>query len=163
VAGWFGYIGGAAAPVVSSEPGANMTDHAATFAGGAAKISGMYNPMPCRDVSGFDGISFWGKSETTAAIRFLAVIPKTDPTANIGDCTPATMTCSDHPGKAFTFGPQWALYHANWAELKQLGFGTKASFGGVVNALLWINDGMVEHFDFSIDEISFYQGAPPTQ
>jgi hypothetical protein len=139
-----------------------MTAQAATFSGGAARISGMYFKMPCRDVSDFDGISFWGKSDGPSAVRFLAVIPATDPTPGIGDCNPATMTCSDHPGKPFNFGSDWVHYHAAWTELKQLGFGNKASFAGVINALLWINDGSVEHFSFSIDEISFYQGAPPS-
>jgi hypothetical protein len=162
VAGWYGYIGNLAAPVVSTEPGAAMTAYAARFSGGMAKISGMYFPMPCRDVSEFDGMSFWGRSETPSAVRFLAVIPKTDPTAGIGDCDAATMTCSDHPGKPFTFGPDWTLYHAAWSELKQLGFGAPASFDNVINAVLWINDGAVDHFNFSIDEVTFYTGTPPT-
>ena len=161
VAGWFGYIGNNPAPVVGTDPGAAMTQHAARFTGGAAKISGMYFQMPCRNVSDFDGISFWGRSEGMATVRFLAVIPKTDPTADIGDCNPALMTCSDHPGKPFDFGTEWTHYHAAWSELKQLGFGAKASFADVINALLWINDGQVQHFDFSIDEVTFYKGAPP--
>lgn len=161
VAGWYGYIGTSPAPITSEQPGAAQTEHAAEFSGGSAKISGMYFPMACRDVSSFDGISFWGKSATTSAVRFLAVIPQTDPTAGIGDCNAALMTCSDHPGKPFTFGPEWTFYHAAWSELKQLGFGSKASFSGVINALLWINDGPVDHFDFSIDEVNFYTGAPP--
>jgi hypothetical protein len=162
VAGWYGYIGNTAAPVVSTAPGADNTAQAARFSGGMAKISGMYFPMPCRDVSQFDGISFWGRSETPSAVRFLAVIPKTDPTVGIGDCDAATMTCSDHPGKPFTFGPDWTLYHAAWSELKQLGFGAPATFDNVINAVLWINDGAVDHFNFSIDEVAFYSGAPPT-
>jgi hypothetical protein len=162
VAGWYGYIGNMPAPVVSTDPGADNTAQAARFSGGVAKISGMYFPMPCRDVSQFDGISFWGRSETPSAVRFLAVIPKTDPTAGIGDCDPATMTCSDHPGKPFTFGPDWTLYHAAWSELMQLGFGAPASFDNVINAVLWINDGAVDHFNFSIDQVTFYTGAPPT-
>ncbi|HTA91598.1 MAG TPA: hypothetical protein VK745_18570 [Polyangiaceae bacterium] len=162
VAGWYGYIGANPAPVMSEQPGAALTQHAAEFSGGAAKISGMYFPMACRDVSSFDGISFWGKSAATSAVRFLTVIPATDPTAGIGDCNAATMTCSDHPGKPLTFGPEWTLYHVAWSELMQLGFGSKASFAGVINALLWINDGPVDHFDFSIDEVNFYAGPLPT-
>ena len=162
VAGWSGYIGDMSAPVVSTQPGADNTQHAARFTGGAADISGMFDSLPCRDVSDFDGISFWGRSEGSANIRFLAVIPQTDPHTDIGDCNPATMTCSDHPGKPFIFNEQWTLYHAAWSELKQLGFGTKASFANVINALLWINDGQVNHFDFSIDEVEFYKGDPPT-
>ncbi|HWZ93356.1 MAG TPA: hypothetical protein VNW92_31065 [Polyangiaceae bacterium] len=160
VAGWLGYMDNMAAPVTSSTPGAALTLHAATFSGGSAMISGMYFRMPCRDVSDFDGISFWGRSEGTSAVRFLAVIPKTDPNPG-GDCA-APMKCSDHPGKPFSFGPEWVLYHAAWSELKQLGFGSMASFSGVINAVLWINDGPVDHFDFSIDQVSFYNGAAPT-
>jgi hypothetical protein len=29
----------------------------------------------------------------------------------------------------------------------------------VINAVLWINDGPVNDFDFSIDEVSFYNAA----
>jgi len=160
VAGWLGYMDSNPAPVVSIEPGAHGTEHAANFSGGAAKISGMYFQIPCRDVSDFSGITFWGKSNGSGRVRFLAVIPATDPTADIGDCDPAEEVCSDHPGKPFTFTPQWTQYYAAWSDLKQLGFGAKASFGGVINALLWINDGPVDHFDFSIDEVSFYPENP---
>ncbi len=160
VAGWLGYTDNNPALVVSIQPGAHGTQHAADFSGGAAKISGMYFQMPCRDVSEFDGIAFWGKSDGNSHVRFLAVIPATDPTANIGDCDPMQEVCSDHPGKAFVFSSEWTQYYAAWSDLKQLGFGAKASFGGVINALLWINDGPVDHFDFAIDEVSFYQGDP---
>lgn len=162
VAGWFGYVDGNTASVVSISPGAHGTQHAADFSGGSAKISGMYFPMPCRDVSDFDGVTFWGKSNGNSRVRFLAVIPATDPTAGVGDCDSSKQTCSDHPGKPFTFSSEWTQYYAAWKDLKQLGFGAKASFAGVVNALLWINDGPVDHFDFSIDEVSFYEANATT-
>ena len=162
MAGWFGYMDANPAPVSSIQPGAHGTQHAADFSGGAAKISGMYSQLPCRDVSDFDGITFWGKSNGNSKVRFLAVIPATDPTANVGDCDPNTETCSDHPGKPFTFTSEWTQYYAAWKDLKQLGFGAKASFAGVLNAVLWINDGAVDHFDFAIDEVSFYQNGATT-
>ncbi|HWZ89509.1 MAG TPA: hypothetical protein VNW92_11685, partial [Polyangiaceae bacterium] len=109
----------------------------------------------------FDGISFWAKGTASNNVRFLAVIPATDPTKGIGDCNPASMTCSDHPGKLFTFSSDWQPYYAAWSELKQYGWGTKASLSNVINAVLWIDDGPVTDFDFSIDEVALYQGAAP--
>ncbi len=159
VAGWSGYLGSDPFSVQSSQPGADSTEHALRFSGGSAKTSGVFHLLPCSDVSEFDGIQFWAKGKATNDVRFLAVIPATDPTPGFGDCREPEMKCSDHPGKVFTFSNNWQLYQAPWSELKQYGWGTKASFASVVNAVLWINDGPVESFDFSIDQVSLYKNA----
>ncbi len=159
VAGWSGYLGSDPFGVQISQPGADSTEHALRFSGGNAKTSGVFQLLPCSDVSEFEGIQFWAKGKPSNNVRFLAVIPATDPTPGIGDCHEPEMKCSDHPGKVFTFGNNWQLYQASWAELKQYGWGTKASFASVLNAVLWINDGPVESFDFSIDQISLYKNA----
>jgi hypothetical protein len=165
VTGWFGYVGQnnetvTSWPVLSTAPGAALSAHAATFRGGSASLSGMGHNLPCTDIWAFDGISFWAKSAASNNVRFLAVIPATDPTQGIGDCNPDFMTCSDHPGKLFTFSSDWRPYYAAWSELKQYGWGTKASWSNVINAVLWIDDGPVTDFDFSIDEVALYRGAP---
>ena len=113
------------------------------------------------DPARFDGVQFWAKGKDGDMVRFLAVIPGTDPTPGVGDCDSNAGKCSDHPGKLFTFGPEWGLYRASFAELKQYGWGIKASFNSVINAVLWINDGPVDDFDFSIDEVTLYKAATP--
>ena len=159
VDGWFGYFGDAPFGVDATQPGAAGTEHALRFAGGKAKTSGFFHLLPCSDLSSFDGIQFWARSSSADPVRFLAVIPATDPTPAVGDCREPPMKCSDHPGKVFTFSKEWQLYRAPFLELKQYGWGTKAKFAGVINAVLWINDGPVDGFDLSIDEVSLYSNA----
>lgn len=159
VAGWSAYLDGNPFGLDSAQPGANSSERALRFQGGKANTSGVYRLLPCSNVSAYDGIEFWGKGKGEM-VRFLAVIPATDPTPEVGDCREPEQKCSDHPGLLFSFSEQWQLYRAPFASLKQYGWGTKASFGSVLNAVLWINDGPVEHFEFSIDEVRLYKTAP---
>ena len=159
VAGWSAYVDSNPFGLDSSQPGAASSERALRFAGGKAKTSGVYHQIPCSNVSGFDGIQFWAKGKGEQ-VRFLAVIPATDPNEGVGDCREPEQKCSDHPGMLFSFGDDWQLFRAPFAQLKQYGWGTKASFGSVLNAVLWINDGPVESFDFSIDEVTLYKTAP---
>ncbi len=160
VAGWSGYLGSNAVQVDTVHPGANDTDQALRFSGGNAATSGVFHRMLCTDVSGFDGIEFWAKGQDAGShVRFLAVIPATDPIAGGGDCDGKAGQCSDHPGMLFTFNKQWELHRVAFADLKQYGWGAKASFNSVLNAVLWINDGPVQDFDFSIDEVTLYKAA----
>jgi hypothetical protein len=161
VAGWSGYIADDPLLPESLQPGADMTEHALRFKGGKAATSGVFHLMPCSDVSDFDGVQFWAKGKGGDLVRFLAVIPATDPTPGVGDCDPNAGKCSDHPGKLFTFSADWQLYSASFAELKQYGWGIKASFDSVINAVLWINDGPVDDFDFALDQVSLYKAATP--
>jgi hypothetical protein len=164
VTGWASYIGNSGntvfGSVTSTQPGAEATAFAATFAGGKAETSGMFHTQYCSDVSKFDGISFWAKGGNGAPVRFLAVIPATDPTSGFGDCDKATSVCSDHPGMLFTVSAKWQAYHVAWSELAQYGWGSPAKFAGVLNAVLWINDGPVEQFELSIDQVKLYTGDP---
>jgi hypothetical protein len=159
VGGWTGYLGDNPLLPEISQPGADTTEHALRFKGGKASTSGVFHLLPCSDVSDFDGVQFWAKGKGGDMVRFLAVIPGTDPTPGVGDCDPNAGKCSDHPGKLFTFSASWQQYHASFAELKQYGWGIKASFDSVINAVLWINDGPVDNFDFAIDEVSLYKAA----
>jgi hypothetical protein len=163
--GWSSYIGNGGNTVFggvqSTQPGAAQTQFAATFSGDKADISGMFHTQYCSDVSQFDGVSFWAKGQGNAQLRFLAVIPATDPTSGFGDCDSATSVCSDHPGLAFTVSDQWQAYHLAWRDLAQYGWGTPAQFAGVINALLWINDGPVGRFQLSLDQVMLYTGEPP--
>ena len=160
VSGWSGYMGAQFGPLSSSAPGAALTGHAATFAGGAAQTSGMLRELHCTDVSAFDGISFYAKGRGGDKLRLATSIPATDPIADGGDCEEASSVCWDHPGKGFVLSSQWQQYHVAWSELEQHGWGSKVAFAGLVNALLWINDGPVDGFEFSIDQVKLYKGAP---
>jgi len=160
VTGWGRYIGSDFGPIKSISPGAANTASAALFSGGYAETSGMYHELPCNDVSQFDGISFYAKGRGGDQVRFLAVIPATDPIEDGGDCDEAKSVCWDHPGKLFVLSKDWQQYHVAWSELAQYGWGTKASFANIINAVLWINDGKVNEFAFSIDEVGLYKGAP---
>jgi hypothetical protein len=165
VTGWSSYTGNSGITlfggVTSTQPGAETTAFAASFTGGKADTSGMFHTLYCSDVSQFDGISFWAKGRDGAPVRFLAVIPATDPTAGFGDCDSASAVCSDHPGMPFTLSDQWQAYHVAWSDLAQYGWGTPAKFAGVLNAVLWINDGPVQQFELSIDQVELYKGDPP--
>ena len=70
------------------------------------------------------------------------------------------MKCNDHPGKALELKAGWAQYSVAWYELAQYGWGEPAKFAGVVNSLLWINDGSVDSFDFAIDQVTLLETAP---
>jgi len=90
VPGWSSYIGNSGntlfGGVTNTQPGAETTAFAASFVGGKAETSGMFHTQYCSDVSKFDGISFWAKGGDGAPVRFLAVIPATDPTSGFIVC-----------------------------------------------------------------------------
>jgi hypothetical protein len=70
------------------------------------------------------------------------------------------VKCNDHPGKAFVLESKWKQYTVTWSELKQYGWGEPATFGGVANSLLWINDGPVQSFDFAVDQVRLVTREP---
>jgi hypothetical protein len=160
--GWFAYVEATPSTIAAATPGAVETAKAAGFSGGAAKYAGMGFGLGCKDVSALDGISFWAKASTEGAkIKFLAAIPATDAVKEQGGTGDCTAKCFDHPGKALKLTTAWKQYTVKWSDLEQDGFGAPATFDNIVNVLLWINDGEVTSFDFSIDEVSLYAGTPP--
>ena len=54
---------------------------------------------------------------------------------------------------------EWKQYTVAWDELEQYGWGEPATFAGIANSLLWINDGPVESFEFAVDEVRLVGGA----
>jgi hypothetical protein len=157
VKGWFGYVNDTRVVPVALHPGANGTQTAAEFKGQQADISGVGISLFCDDVTRYAGVSFWAKGNGGEHLRFLAAVPGTDAAIGRGDCVPAQMTCNDHPGKPFELAAGWNQYTVRWDELKQIGWGSPASFDGVINSLLWINDGPVMSFDFAIDEVQLIE------
>jgi hypothetical protein len=157
--GFFAYVESQAATVSLVHPGAFGSAAAIDFHGGKAQSSGMGFGLFCDDVSSFAGVSFWAKGRGGEHLRFLVAIPATDATPGRGDCNPQQVKCNDHPGKALVLTSDWKQYTVTWGELEQYGWGEPATFAGIANSLLWINDGPVDSFDFVVDEVRLLSGS----
>jgi hypothetical protein len=113
--------------------------------------------LGCWDVSALSGISFWAKGTagSDSLIKVQVALPATHSVANGGDCT---EKCFDHPSKTIALTPEWKQYTAAWSELAQAGFGTPASFSGVIMALNWVSL-VGSNVDFWVDEVALYSGT----
>jgi hypothetical protein len=156
--------------------GAVNTAHSGNYMGTGAKTTAMggygvgavYNTaidpthgIYCVDVSVFTGVSFWAKAATAGSMVSLNfVLPNTNaasandagvPTG--GDCT---TNCYNHPRISFTLTADWAQYTAPFAAAT----GGSAKVENVIQELAWLSPD--SDWNFSIDEIAFYAGTPPT-
>ena len=156
--------------------GAVSTGHSGKYSGTGAKIAtaGGYGVgtvfneaidpgagILCVDITAFDGVSFWAKAGTDGAkISVNFVVPATNMAGtddqgrvNGGDCK---TKCFNHPHVALTLTPNWAQYTVKFADAA----GGSAKVGSVIQELAWLSPDA--DWDFSIDEITFYKGSPPT-
>jgi hypothetical protein len=118
----------------------------------------------CVDISAFDGISFWAKSATagsTVSVNF--VLPSTNAVSTNsmgqqsgGDCVPTTSTCYNHPRATITLTASWAQYAVKFSDAG----GGSAKVQNVIQELGWLSPD--SNWDFSLDEIAFYKGTPPS-
>jgi hypothetical protein len=114
----------------------------------------------CIDITAFDGVSFYAKAATDMAkVGVNFVVPATnmkatDPTLGGGDCTTA---CYNHPAKSITLTTAWQPYHVTFAEAVST---TGTRVHNVIQQLAWLSPD--SNWDFSLDEIQFYKGTPPT-
>jgi hypothetical protein len=156
--------------------GAAGTAHAGHYAGTGAKTTTMggygvgtvYNTaidpghgIYCVEISAFTGVAFWAKAATAGStITLNFVLPNTNmasmndagmPTG--GDCT---MGCYNHPKVPFTLTTEWKQYTATFAQAA----GGSAKVAGVIQELAFLSPD--SNWDFSLDEIAFYSGTPPT-
>jgi hypothetical protein len=156
--------------------GAAGTAHSGHYAGMGAKTPAMmgfgvgtvYNTaidptagIYCIDISAFTGVSFWakaGKAGSTIALNF--VLPQTNMAMTSdagvmlgGDCQ---TNCYNHPRITFTLTTQWAQYTAPFA----MASGGTAKVANVIQELAWLSPDAT--WDFTLDEIAFYSGTPPT-
>ncbi len=156
--------------------GAVATAHAGHYAGAGARtpaaggfgVGTVYNTainpaagVYCDDVSPFTGVSFWAKAAiagSTISLNF--ILPQTNMAStndagvpNGGDCE---TNCYDHPRVTFTLTASWAQYAAPFAAAS----GGSASVGTVIQELAWLSPDA--NWDFSLDEIAFYAGSPPS-
>jgi hypothetical protein len=109
----------------------------------------------CADISDFDGVSFWAKSSIDdAAFEVNFVVPATNAVADGGDCTSG---CYNHPRTGVQLSKEWKQYSVKFAEV----FNGSAPIRDRVQMLAFtIAD--AEDWDFSLDEIAWFKGTPPT-
>ena len=155
--------------------GAVSTAHSGHYAGTGAKTAAkggfgvglIYNNaidvntgVYCVDITAFDGVTFWAKPGAVGSkVNVNFVLPNTnakstDPTVGGGDCTGG---CYNHPYKAVTLdSADWKQYSVTFAEAG----GGSAKVQNVIQELGWLS--LDTDWDFSLDEIQFYKGTPPT-
>ena len=156
--------------------GAVGTAHYGNYAGTGAKTATMmgygvgtvYNTaidpgagIYCVDVAPFTGVSFWAKAATAGStITLNFVLPQTNMASQSdagvqtgGDCT---TNCYNHPRVTFVLTTSWAQYTAPFA----MASGGSAKVGSVIQELAFLSPDSA--WDFSLDEIAFYAGTPPT-
>jgi hypothetical protein len=115
----------------------------------------------CIDISAFDGVSFWAKAATAGSkVSLNFILPQTNMQStdgmgrpNGGDCL---TNCYNHPRTTVTLTASWAQYAVKFSDAS----GGSAPVGSRIQELAWLSPD--SNWDFSIDEISFYQGVPPT-
>jgi hypothetical protein len=158
--GWYDYQAtGALNALVVGSPGAVNTAHAGHLAAGGLTTfgGGMGFQTVCWDTSALDGVSFWAKGTAGSDNRFQfqVAIPATHAVADGGDCV---AKCFDHPSKQLVFTPDWTQYVVPFSALAQAGWGTPATYSGVIMALNWVSVD-ASSVDFWVDEIAFYKGT----
>jgi hypothetical protein len=125
-------------------------------------------PQYCVDASVFTGVSFWAKVGNAANATVVAnfVIPSQNvPTPALveagapdADCTSvAAGACYNFPQKTFALSTVWKQYTINFAEVTGA-TGAKIVHGRL-QQLMWLAP--TTNWDFSLDEIAFYNGTPP--
>jgi hypothetical protein len=147
--------------------GAAGSAHYARYAGMGAKtptnggygVGTLYNAaidtasgIYCVNVTAFDGLTFWAKAAKAGSkIGVNFVIPETN--MPDGDCTSA---CFNHPQKAVTLTTEWAQYTVPFSQA----IAGKNKVNGRVQMIGFLAPDT--DWDFSVDEIQFYKGTPPT-
>jgi hypothetical protein len=151
--------------------GAVNTGHAGHYAGTGAKtpmMSGfgvglIYNAaidktagIYCINIANYDGITFWAKAATPMfKVDVNFVLPETNAVADGGDCV--NPGCYNHPRKTITLTTMWAQYSVAFADAA----GGSAKVTTRIQELGWLTPYTAD-WDYSIDEIQFYKGTPPT-
>ena len=160
LAGWYDYQANGALNLIALDaPGAIGTAHGGHLAASNLTLfgAGMGFGTSCWDTSALDGISFWAKGTAGSdnKFQFQVAIPQTHAVANGGDCV---AKCFDHPSKQLVLTPAWTQYVVPFNQLAQAGWGTPASYSGVIMALNWVSVDAAS-VDFWVDEIALYKGT----
>jgi hypothetical protein len=116
------------------------------------KTNGIY----CINIANYDGITFWAKAATAGLkVDVNFVVPETNAVADGGDCV--NPGCYNHPRKTITLTAAWAQYSVAFADAG----GGSAKVTTRIQELGWLTPYTAD-WDYSIDEIQFYKGTPPT-
>jgi hypothetical protein len=175
------------AQIMLATPGAATTAHAGHYSGSGAIISTMngygvgtvyntaINPAIgqfCVDIAAFDGVAFWAKAATAQSISLNFVLPETNAVSEVdggmntgGDCVgtgTGHVGCFNHPSITFALTTEFKQYTAPFASATPgtVPGGMPISVGSVIQELAFLSPGA--DWDFTIDEIAFYKGTPPT-
>jgi hypothetical protein len=115
----------------------------------------------CIDISAFTGVSFWAKAATdgsTISLNF--VVPQANMYATNdagvptqGDCLTG---CYDYPHVTFSLTTSFVQYTAEFSAAN----GGSTTVGSVIQEVEWLSPD--SNWDFTLDEIAFYAGPPPT-
>jgi hypothetical protein len=161
--------------VGTAHSGHYMGTGAKTTAKGGYGVGTVYNVaidktamIYCIDISAFDGVTFWAKAGTAGSkVNVNFVLPETNAQKDGGDCVGTggagtTVGCYSHPYKAVTLTADWAQYSVAFADagMGTLPGGGVAKVSNKIQELVWITLDM--DWDFSLDEVQFYKGTPPT-
>ena len=121
------------------------------------------------DASQYDGMYFWATGnvlQLTVAVGLTTTIPTKY--GGTGTCAQDATDkgCWDAFNTYVRLTPDWKLYSFKWSDLRQAGFGTKTPWDAKLTASIYIsvsgNQATTTTADFSIDNVGFYKGMPPT-
>lgn len=135
---------------------------AKTLASGGYGVGIVYNlavikaqGQACADISEFDGVSFWAKAgKLNDAFEVSFVVPATNAVADGGDCK---ASCYDHPRTAVFLTTEWKQYTVKFSEIL---IGSAPIKDRVQMLAFLVPD--AEDWDFSLDEIAWFKGTPPS-
>jgi hypothetical protein len=121
------------------------------------------------DASAYDGMYFWAMGP---GVRLRAQVGlRTTISIKIGGdgtCAKDAMDngCYDMHGFPFVLTADWKMYSFTWSQLRQEGWGTKATWDPKVTTEIGFagtsNDASVSKVEFSVDNVGFFKGTPPT-
>jgi hypothetical protein len=74
--------------------------------------------------------------------------------------------CYDRHALSIPLSGDWKLYSFTWNQLRQAGWGTKAAFDAKITTQIVFgatsNDAAATSIDYSIDNVGFFKGTPPS-
>jgi hypothetical protein len=121
------------------------------------------------DVTQYDGMYFWATgnvAQLTVSIGLTTTIPTKY--GGTGTCAQDSTDkgCWDAFNTYVRLTPDWKEYTFKWGDLHQAGFGTKTPWDTKLAASIYFsvsgNQATGTIANFSIDNVGFYKGTPPT-
>lgn len=174
--GWYVYNDGskdsvqdppAGGSVSAKGPGACNSDHSLTTSGhgftdwGAGIGTDLTSTKTPYDLSKYQGLRFWAKSDPPLPVRVKIPDVQSTPPAQGGTCQDSpTSQCNDNFGTEVTLTADWARYEVTWESLKQEGWGQKFNALQKTQALavqMQMGKAVAAgNFQIWVDQIGFY-------